>query len=360
MEQGEVEVLFCDLCGTSVSQGDVGAGRASQRHGKTVGACCLTALRGEAAVGAASALAPAPRTPAAPAEGRVTLVAVLVAVAALATALFVDQRLTEVSQGLNARLDQQAESMKSDSQVVARMALDLDSVPRRADTDALMAAAAKAEEFRADLSKRLDDLATAAAGVARQQEATVDYRPLLEDLRQRQVRILEQLGAVRAAAPAAPIVDAKPAPSPVDAPAPEVVAPAPAAPPVTPAAFAEQAKKLASADPAVRFEGVDDLICSKSAEAVPLLLPMTRDADPFVRRLVVEGFASWKRADVVDALLGGLVDGDEYVRDTAWRSLREVTGQKIPFEAAGGKDARARAVARWQEWWEKNKATFGA
>jgi HEAT repeat protein len=110
----------------------------------------------------------------------------------------------------------------------------------------------------------------------------------------------------------------------------------------------------------VRFEGVDDLIRSKSAEAVPLLLPMTRDADPFVRRLVVEGFASWKRADVVDALLGGLVDGDEYVRDTAWRSLREVTGQKIPFEAAGGKDARARAVARWQEWWEKNKAAFGA
>ena len=72
---------------------------------------------------------------------RARLVAVLVAVAALATALFVDQRLTEVSQGLNARLDQHAESMKSDSQVVARMALDLDSVPRRADTDALMTAA---------------------------------------------------------------------------------------------------------------------------------------------------------------------------------------------------------------------------
>lgn len=354
MEQGEVEVLFCDLCGTSVPQGDVGAGRAAQRHGKTVGACCLAALRGDAPAVALPAASP---RPVAPAESRVTLLAVLVAVAALATALFVDQRLTEVAQGLADRLDQQADAQKSDSQVVARMALDLDSVPRRVDTDALAAAAGKAEEARADLGKRLDELAAAVAAVARQQEAAVDYRPLFEDLRQRQVRILDQISVARATAPSEPVADVKP-PAPVPEAAPAV--PAPAAPPAVPTAFADQAKKLASADPAVRFEGVDDLIRSKSAEAVPLLLPMARDADPFVRRLVVEGFAAWKRPDVVDALLGGLGDGDEYVRDTAWRSLREVTGQKIPFEAAGGKDARARAVARWQEWWDKNKATFGA
>jgi HEAT repeat protein len=127
-----------------------------------------------------------------------------------------------------------------------------------------------------------------------------------------------------------------------------------------PAAFAEQAKKLASADPAVRFEGVDDLLRTKQADAVPLLLPMARDADPFVRRLTVEGLATWKRGDVVETLLAALGDADEYVRDTAWRSLREVTGQKIPFEASGGKDARARAVAKWQDWWAKNQATFGA
>jgi len=360
MEQGEVEVLFCDLCGTSVPQDDVGAGRAVQCHGRTVGTCCLPALRGEKP----ASPPPLPLPPqlarrAAPAESRGTLLAVLVASAALATALFVDHRLTEVDKGLVDRLDQQAEAQKSDSQVVARMALDLDSVPRRVDTDALATAAGKAEEARADLDKRLDELAAAVAAVARQQEAAVDYRPLFEDLRRRQVRILEQIGAARAAAPVESVGDAKPAtPS---APVADAVPAAPAAPaPAAPPAFAEQAKKLASAEAAVRFEGVDELIRSKSAEAVPLLLSMARDPDPFVRRLVIEGIAAWKRSDVVETLLAGLADGDEYVRDTAWRSLREVTAQKIPFEAAGGKDARARAVARWQEWWDKNKANFGA
>jgi len=61
-----------------------------------------------------------------------------------------------------------------------------------------------------------------------------------------------------------------------------------------------------------------------------------------------------------DDLLAALGDADEYVRDTAWRSLKDVTGQKLPFESAGTKDARARATARWQEWWDKNKAGFGA
>ncbi|MFO0279108.1 MAG: HEAT repeat domain-containing protein, partial [Planctomycetota bacterium] len=150
---------------------------------------------------------------------------------------------------------------------------------------------------------------------------------------------------------------------PVPTPTPEPVAPAAShdAPVLgLPAALAEAARKLAAGDPAVRFEGVDELQRSKDAAAVPLLLPLLRDPDPFVRRLVAEGFAAHKRADVVEGLLAALGDADEYVRDTAWRSLKDVTGQKLPFESAGTKDARARATARWQEWWDKNKAGFGA
>ncbi|MFN9845304.1 MAG: HEAT repeat domain-containing protein, partial [Planctomycetota bacterium] len=170
--------------------------------------------------------------------------------------------------------------------------------------------------------------------------------------RQRQLRILDRHAAAPAAAPAA-----------VPTPTPEPVAPAasPDAPVLgLPAALAEAARKLAAGDPAVRFEGVDELQRSKDAAAVPLLLPLLRDPDPFVRRLVAEGFAAHKRADVVEGLLAALGDADEYVRDTAWRSLKDVTGQKLPFESAGTKDARARATARWQEWWDKNKAGFGA
>jgi HEAT repeat protein len=122
----------------------------------------------------------------------------------------------------------------------------------------------------------------------------------------------------------------------------------------------EQVKKLAAGEPATRFEGVDELLRSKDALVLPHLLPMVKDADAFVRRLTVEGIGQWKRAEVVDALLLALADSDEYVRETAWRSLKDVTGQKIAFEATGTKDVRARGVQRWQEWWDKNKPTFGS
>ena len=118
-------------------------------------------------------------------------------------------------------------------------------------------------------------------------------------------------------------------------------------------------KKLSATDPAVRFEAVDELLRSKNALVLPPLLPLARDPDSFVRRLTVEGLRDFKRPEVVEALLVALVDSDDNVRDTAWRSLKEVTGQKFPFETNATKDARARAVQRWQEWWEKNKATFG-
>ena len=72
------------------------------------------------------------------------------------------------------------------------------------------------------------------------------------------------------------------------------------------------------------------------------------------------GIASFKRPEAVEALLVALGDAVAPVRETAWRSLKELTGQKIPFEPDGSKDARARAVQKWQEWWEKNRATFGA
>jgi HEAT repeat protein len=81
--------------------------------------------------------------------------------------------------------------------------------------------------------------------------------------------------------------------------------------------------------------------------------------DQHVRRLVVDGLREWKRPEVVEAVLAALADADENVRDQAWASLKALTGQKIPFEAAGPKDARSRAAQRWLDWWEKNKATFG-
>jgi ElaB/YqjD/DUF883 family membrane-anchored ribosome-binding protein len=352
MDQGDVEVLFCDLCGSSVPLGDVPAGLAVRHQGATVGKCCLTALRqtaptdAQAAAVAASPAAPALRAGGAPADGRGTLLAMLVLVAAAVTTMFLDRRIERLEADLRVRLDAMREAQKSDSEVLAGVAVALDAAARRSDLDALAAAGAaageKAEAARAETGKRLDELAAAVAATAQQvRSGAVDYAPLFEDLRQRQLRILDRLAIAPTPEPAAPAAN-------------------PSAPsPGLPAAFAEPMRKLTGADPAVRFEGVDELQRTKDAAAVPLLLPLLRDPDPFVRRLVAEGFAAHKRADVVEALLGALGDADEYVRDTAWRSLKDVTGQKLPFESAGTKDARARAVGRWQEWWDKNKAGFG-
>ena len=88
---------------------------------------------------------------------------------------------------------------------------------------------------------------------------------------------------------------------------------------------------------------------------------MTRDPDGFVRRLTVEGLRDFRHADAVNALLDALGDSDEIVADTAWASLKKLTGQKIPFDAKSpSKDTRARGQQRWREWWEKNRDTFGS
>ena len=64
--------------------------------------------------------------------------------------------------------------------------------------------------------------------------------------------------------------------------------------------------------------------------------------------------------EAVDALLEALADADENVCDTAWRSLRDLTGQRLPFDASASKEARARAAKKWQEWWQGARDSFGS
>lgn len=353
MQDDAVEVSFCDLCGTSVPIADLASGTALRHQGKTIGACCLAALRGgKSSVGSDGlARAGAP-------EARLLPVAIVLLAAIAAVAIFLDHRVTSADASHRQGLGQLSEAQTSDSQVLAGLAVAMDSVPRRPELDALVAKvtemSAALETARSEQQKTNEALAGELAALGKelgnQAGRILDYRPLIEDLRQRQLRLVDLVATLRAVAPA---VDAPPAPA--------AGAPAPAEPgtPSLPPALVEQVKKLQAADPAVRFEAVDELLRSKDPAVLPSLLPLTRDADAFVRRLTVEGLAAFKRADAVEALLSALADGDEYVRDTAWRSLKEVTGQKLPFDSAASKDARARAIQKWQDWWDKSKATFG-
>ncbi len=355
MQQDAVEVAFCDLCGTSVPANDLQGGAAVRHQGKVVGSCCLPALRGGQPVGGSSVPSGG--------ESRVFPVAVLLLVAIAAATLFLDLELS----GADARWRQANEQLqlaqRSDSEVLQTLGVHMDGAARRADLDSVQS---KLQETLAALGQSLAEQAKVSDGLQREvaslrQEQrllagqSIDYRPLFEEMRQRQTRLLELTTALREAGGGAVV----PAPSPAAAPTPEA-APSEPAGPTLPPALAEHAKKLKATDPAVRFEAVDELLRSKNQDVLQSLLPMAKDPDAYVRRLTVDGLRDWKRADVVEVLLAAMADAEENVRDTAYVSLKLVSGQKLPFEATATKDARARAIQRWTEWWDKNKATFGS
>jgi HEAT repeats len=215
-------------------------------------------------------------------------------------------------------------------------------------TDSIAGQQQRDESVQQKLAVLQSELATLRQEFRAASSQAIDYRPLFEDLRQRQQRLGEALQAVQSMpAPAAPVAAPTPAAGePVGDAAPE---------PALPDALATQVKKLKSTDPAVRFEATDELLRSKNVQVLPYLLPVAADADAYVRRLAVDGLRDWKHAEVVEVLLTALADADENVRDTAWVSLKQVTGQKLPFETTASKDARARAIQRWREWWDREQ-----
>lgn len=366
MQQDQVEVAFCDLCGTSVPDVDFGMGMATRLQGKTIGKCCLSQLRA-AAPGVAAATA-GPAT-AGTHDPRLVPVAIAMLAAVAAATIFLDYQFAESDRRRVQEHSQVVQSQRADHDAIQRIDVAMDGAARRADLDGfvdkvgstLAGTQADAVQSREQVAVLQKDIAALQREVRAAVTASIDYRPLFDDLRttlQRQGAVIAELRAAGAGTPVAP-VEAASAPKGEAGATPGEGAKPPAAD-ALPAALAETAKKLASPDPAVRFEAVDELLHSKNPLVLPHLLPLARDADSFVRRLTVEGLRDFKRPEAVDALLGALADGDERVRDYAWRSLVEMTGQKIAFEAGGSKDARARAVTRWQEWWEKNKATFGS
>lgn len=372
MSEQPVEVVFCDLCGVSIADGELASGAAVRLAGKAIGPCCLRLLRpaaesfsgpgaGSAAgVGPASLGGPGGVSPAA-GDSRLLSVAVLLLAALAAVTIYLDQKITGAHHKWSEAHGHLVEAQQAQGGLLGNLELTLGEFARQSSVDAVLV---RLQESAAGLPSReaVDKQAAAVAqalAALRQDvrtlgEGQIDYRPLFEDLRGRQQRLLEQVAALHDAAAAAPVVvtPVPPAPpGPVDA-----AAPTSGLPPEQ----LEQVGKLRHADSSVRFIALDTLLKTKNPALLPHLLPMAKDSDAFVRRLAIDGLRDWKQASVVDTLLAALGDDDENVRDTAWSSLKLLTGQKLPFDAAGSRDARAKAAQRWQDWWEKNKATFGS
>ncbi|MGE3173255.1 MAG: HEAT repeat domain-containing protein [Planctomycetota bacterium] len=370
--QGPPEVLFCDLCNTSVPLQDFEAGRAVRHQGKAIGACCLGALGVGAvtAAGAASSVAPAAGSPGAPAhqvgpmparaagEGRLLPLGIALLGAIAAATLFLDFRIDQVEGRATQRGEELAQSLKAQAEVVQGMSLALDGAVRRADFDEAVRRLGAIEAGQRQAGAELDAVGqghartTAALAALQQAIADLDARrpdhgPMLEELmrqmRQQAVTLAELLAR----------------PRPVEVPAPESN-PVPAAAPGLAPDLQHQIGRLRDDDAATRFEAVDELLRSKDPAVLEHLLPMTTDPDTFVRRLVVEGLKDFPRPAVVDALIVALADPEEIVRDTAWRSLKDLTGQKLPFDASGSREVQRRGQQKWQEWWDKNRDSFGS
>lgn len=357
MQEDLLEVTFCDLCGASVPVADLSSGAAVKHLGKTVGACCMPALSGAATPAAAPVASARSATP----QAHLLPVAVVLLAAVASATIFLDQKISGAEKEWRASHEQIKGAQHADSQVLQDLGVAMEKVARKADLEDIKTKLAQVEgdlkQANEQLRPQLEPISRELASLRREiggvLTATIDLRPLFGELEKKQQRLAELIVAIekdgaRGGGPASS-EPATPAAAPAETPG----------APALPEALAEQVKKLKSPDPAVRFEAVDELLRSKNALALPHLLPIARDADSFVRRLTVEGLRDFKKPEVVEVLLVALTDTDDLVSETAWRSLKEVTGQKIPFEASGTKDARARAVQRWQEWWEKNKATFG-
>ncbi len=360
MQQDQVEVAFCDLCGTSVPDSDFSSGTAQRLHGKTIGACCLGKLRAATPVGL---LVPASEKRPGSGDPRLVPVAIAVLAALAAATIFLDHQVASADARRLLDHKQLVQLVGSDHDAIQRVDVAMDGTARRADLDALgerLAAATGAmQRDSAEVREILGGVQKEVGGVQRDVRTTaataIDYRPLFEDLRQqlqRQAAAIAELRVSGGSVASAPNVE-PPAPTPVspaDAGANDLMT----------GPLGEHVRKLQSTDPAIRFEAVDALVRSKNPAILPHILPLARDPDSYVRRLTVEGLQEHKRPEVVESLLTALTDADELVREQAWRSLREVTGQKFPFDAGVSKDQRARAVQRWQEWWDKSKLTFGS
>lgn len=351
----DVEVLFCDLCNASVPEQDLQAGKAVRHRDHVVGACCLTVLRGTA---------PSQAAPTARGDSRTWPVAVLLLAAVGAATLHLDQRIESERVERQQGFDRLAADVRERSEVLIAMDATLDGTAESVRTeiplvqarlgglqDALQENAARSVRSVQALDDALAALRGEVAGLAQRQ---VDPGPALQRLDTSVQALAMQLAEQRALPVPQPVM---PQPGAVPEPGQE-----PSREPAgggLPPELAHQVARLGDADPAVRFDAVDELVRSRNPGVSQSLLPLARDGDLFVRRLAVEGLRHFRTAPVLDALVTALADPEELVRETAWRSLQELTGQKLAFDAAASREVRARAQKAWSDWAEANKGSFG-
>jgi hypothetical protein len=315
--------------------------------GKVIGACCL----GE--------IVP-PQARSAQHVGGMTAVGAFVLAGLAGATLWLDWRLSEVETGLGRRVASVNSGVSGQRELWTDVQKQFDHImPKEGLAPVVTQLTALDERLgrtATELVGRLDGAATRFAGLEEVQQRLVAGQAAIQaevqGLGSRVVGLEQELAAAVAAAR----VEA--APPRVDASAPRPAPEVPSGVAGLPAELQHHAALLKGEDAGDRFEAVDQLIQSRHAAARELLVPMLKDPDLFVRRLTAEGLGEFKDASSVDALLVALADPEGIVRQTAYASLKKLTGQSIAFDPEGSSGARSQAQRKWKDWWEKNQDAF--
>ena len=348
-----LEVFFCDLCNLSVPQTDIESGRAVRIKERVIGACCAGML---------AKAAESPQPPRASAGAGVVATGIVALAGIAGAAAFLDWRFTNengllVSQlaGIESEVRSAHGRLGKVEEAVGQLSarLDFGGLVARMDTiDTRVDNARNSIELRV---ARIEESLVSASEASRRESG--EQRGVLDALKTSVLAVQADVATLRARPLSEPRAEAVRSDS--NAPVTAAVDP-PATKPDgadLPADLKHQVLSLSDEDPGTRFAAVDKLLRSKDQRVLPAVVPMAKDANLFVRRLTAEGLREFRCAASVETLLIALADPEPIVRLTASKSLGALTAQRIEFDDST-QATRATAQRRWQEWWDKNRATF--
>ncbi|MHC5062851.1 MAG: HEAT repeat domain-containing protein [Planctomycetota bacterium] len=340
----ELEVFFCDLCGTSVPATDLDRARAERMHGKIIGHCCLTDLR--------------PNTNAGSTRGALMAGVLVLMVAVASLGIFVDWRLTDDAQVRRGEASRVMDMLRGQDDRLGSVEAQLLEVPASGDLEDLQRGSENLRDGLINLDQSLArSLDASDAKLQVLMESMGELRRAIDlqsariaDMQEQSDQALRDLSGLLAQPGSLSMAS-----GPENSSFPNSAAGRGGA---LPEELARHLPALRDSDAGTRFEAVDELLQSGDEAVYDHILPLAKDPDPFVRRLVLEGLAGDRDITAVDTLLLALGDEESLVRYTAIASLKKLTGQSFPFDAEASADQRSAMEKRWTQWWSKNKADF--
>jgi len=115
---------------------------------------------------------------------------------------------------------------------------------------------------------------------------------------------------------------------------------------------------LGDTAPLVRGNAAISLGVTRDARALQPLSLAAHDKEPLVRASACHGLGDLGEKAAAGPLIPMLDDPDATVRRSAIEGLESITGLTLDYRAHASPAKRRAAVARWQAWWTRTRATL--